>query len=434
MYQHEIENAKVCWIKALQCNHFAKEIKDLKECGNVNPRSRVAALGPTIDDTGLIRVGRRFTNSNDGANLPILLPHNEEFTKRLIQHIHQSLLHSGVGNVVIELRQQYWIIRARSTVKRILHECNICKRFHSRPFKECFAPLPEERIRSGDINPFTHIGIDFTGPLYVKNGRHINKIYILLITCSQTRAVHLELSKTLSLLDCLMAFQRFTSRRGVPTTVISDNGKTFVSLAKQFQTTGAVRWKFITPGAPWHGGFYERIIRIMKNSLRKTLKNAFVTQDELHTLICRIEEIINNRPLTFVSDSIDDPKPLTPSHFLNGRTSTELIETFENSSDITLANLTRRFKFRIRLLNNFWKIWPRDYLRSLIVHSDKPKRRGCNLKVGDVVLLNDEQKPRQMWPMGVVEETVMSQDGRMRSVIVGVNGKTYNRSIEKLYP
>ena len=69
---------------------------------------------------------------------------------------------------------------------------------------------------------------------------------------------------------------------------------------------------------PWWGGFFERLIQNTKRCLRKTLRNAKLNYDELHTVLVEVEGTLNSRPLTYVSS--DDPEePLTPSHLMYGR-------------------------------------------------------------------------------------------------------------------
>ena len=65
------------------------------------------------------------------------------------------------------------------------------------------------------------------------------------------------------------------------------------------------------------GGFYERLIGIVKNSLKKILGRARLTYDETHTFICEIENIVNTRPLTYFSAENFD-EPLTPYHLIHG--------------------------------------------------------------------------------------------------------------------
>ena len=70
--------------------------------------------------------------------------------------------------------------------------------------------------------------------------------------------------------------------------------------------------------APWWGSFFERLIQNQKRCLRKTLRNAKLNYDELHTVLVKVEEILNFRSLTYVSS--DDPEePLTSSHLMHGR-------------------------------------------------------------------------------------------------------------------
>ena len=41
-----------------------------------------------------------------------------------------------------------------------------------------------------------------------------------------------------------------------------------------------ITWKFSAPLAPWWGGWWERLIRSIKSSLRKTLGKELVTRVE----------------------------------------------------------------------------------------------------------------------------------------------------------
>ena len=88
------------------------------------------------------------------------------------------------------------------------------------------APLPQSRTQ--DLPPFTVSGVDFTGALYVQQDRDEVKVYICLFTCATTRAIHLEVVTDLSTETFLLAFRRFTSRKGLPQIVISDNASTYV--------------------------------------------------------------------------------------------------------------------------------------------------------------------------------------------------------------
>ena len=74
-------------------------------------------------------------------------------------------------------------------------------------------------------------------------------------------------------------------------------------------------WHFIPKRAPWYGGFWERLIGMVKMSLKK----AFITLTVLQTTIVEVEAVLNDRPLTYLSSTTEDPEPLMPSHLLCGR-------------------------------------------------------------------------------------------------------------------
>ena len=60
------------------------------------------------------------------------------------------------------------------------------------------------------------------------------------------------------------------------------------------------QWKELNGAlAPWQGSFYERLIGMVKQSLRKVGKKRY-TLDQLVTLLTEIEAVVNSRPLTYV--------------------------------------------------------------------------------------------------------------------------------------
>ena len=137
--------------------------------------------------------------------------------------------------------------------------------------------------------------------------------------------------RDLSVDTFMQAFRRFAARKSLPRLLISDNASTYVSAAKELEQlfssdkleeslrTRGVQWKFIPKRAPWYGGFWERLIGMTKNVLKKVLGRSFITFEALQTLAVEIEGTLNDRPLTYLSADISDPNPLTPSHLLYGR-------------------------------------------------------------------------------------------------------------------
>lgn len=144
---------------------------------------------------------------------PILLPGKHEFVQLIIKKGHESVKHCGLRDTLTTIRERFWILRGREAVKQVIKKCVICLRINGRPYKsQATLDLPSERV--SEDPPFTHVGLDFAGPLNIVN-EHANassKVYVCLFTCASTRAVHLELCKSLEVQDFLLAFRRFTSR------------------------------------------------------------------------------------------------------------------------------------------------------------------------------------------------------------------------------
>lgn len=134
-------------------------------------------------------------------------------------------MHAGVRDTLVQIREKYWILRAKQIVKKVVSRCTLCKRFKVKAGQQTTAPLPKDRITESP--PFEVTGLYFAGPLYVKAQGSIKKSYIALFTCAVTRAIHLELVSDQSTENFLLALKRFTSRRGLCKVIYSDNAKTF---------------------------------------------------------------------------------------------------------------------------------------------------------------------------------------------------------------
>jgi len=77
-----------------------------------------------------------------------------------------------------------------------------------------------------------------------------------------------------------------------------------------------IKWIFNPPSAAWWGGWWERLIRTVKYLLKRMLGNARLNYDQLRTSLSQAETIINERPLTVVTEDQNDLIPLTPAMFL----------------------------------------------------------------------------------------------------------------------
>lgn len=222
------------------------------------------------------------------------MPAKHHFVSLLVFDSHKKVFHFGISDTLMEIREKYWVIKGRQTVKNVLKRCVLCKRFNSLPGVQVTAPLPAARMEQ--LPPFSIVGIDFGGPLYTKSSD--NKNYIVLFTCGVTRAVNLEMVGNLTTETFLLALRRFIVRRGLCSEIWSDNARTFKKaelelkhlwtiinhpMVKDFYASHNIQWRFIVEKAAWWGGFYERLIRSVKLALRKTLGKTTLSREELET-------------------------------------------------------------------------------------------------------------------------------------------------------
>ena len=245
------------------------------------------------DSCGIWRCGR-LGNSElpPAAKNPMLLDKNHYLTNLIVKECHERVMHGGVKATLTELRSRYWIVQGRQLVKKLLYKCVTCRRFQGKPY--CPPPAPPlPSFQVSESRPFSVTGVDFAGPLYVRDtiASTSRKVWICLYTCCVSRAVHLDIVLDMTAQAFICSFKRFTSRRGFPVRILSDNAKTFKAAAKtltkalegpeakHYFSDVNVRWSFNLEKAPWWGGVFERMIQTVKRCLRKTIGNARLMYD-----------------------------------------------------------------------------------------------------------------------------------------------------------
>ena len=333
----EVVDAEKDIVKVVQNEAFRKEIDALNGTAPENrkqclPRaSPVRDLNPFMTD-GILRVGGRLENASVSFEVkhPVILPSKHHVTTLIIQNCHRQQGHLGHAHVLAAIRQKFWIVRGLSAVRKVLARCMDCRKRNARPGEQIMAPLPAARVAPFN-RPFTHVGVDYFGPLFVKQGRSEVKRYGCLFTCLTMRAVHIEVAHTLEADSFICAYQRFVSRRGRPRAIYSDNGTNFTGAKRELREAferldqqyvcnrlrkDDVQWFFNPPEASHQGGIWERMIRSVRKILTALLKEQRINDETLSTLLCEVEKILNDRPLTLLSDHPDDPEPLTPNKLL----------------------------------------------------------------------------------------------------------------------
>ena len=443
------------WLRYLQNSSFPGVLSYFKNPLSLKQPDLVKNLH-LFEHENLIRCKGRIEQSDlpSHTKFPLILPRHHHLTKLLILHAHQETLHGGVNDTLCKVRENFWIPKGRQAVKTTIKSCYVCKRLEGKPYQyPSPPPLPKARVE--DARPFENVGVDYTGCIEVldPSTKLVQKVYIVLFTCAVTRAVHLELATNLSAATFLNAFRRFVARRSCPRLIISDNATNFKlgsELLQQVMESELVQeelsqrgceWKFIPPRAPWFGGFYERLIGVVKGCLRKVLFKRQIDLDDLRTLITEIECRVNNRPLTYVMTNLDEPEALTPSHLLYGYRLNSLpaVTTAPYEIDPSYMDadkLNTKYHKLSRLINQWQDSWKNQYLTSLLERNVSGKsisKTGPVIRKGDVVSIYTE-KSRESWPLGLVTECYADTSGTVRTVKLITKQGTTIRTVNKLYP
>ena len=105
-------------------------------------------------------------------------------------------------------------------------------------------------------------------------------------------------------------------------------------------------------------------MRSFKGALKKSVGKRCLVMSELETVLHEVEGYVNSRPLTFCSDA-SEASPLTPSHFLIGKSNIYEPDEPSQSASGTHADLVQRKLLKDDLLDRFWNLWSNEYIRSL---------------------------------------------------------------------
>ena len=124
----------------------------------------------------------------------------------------------------------------------------------------------------------------------------------------------------------------------------------------------------------------------MKLHLSRIVGNVKLTFEELTTVLTQIESCLNSRPLALQTCDDDGIEPLTPGHFLIGRTLEALPDPDSSYHPISLL---RRWDLCQTLVRHFWQRWATEYLTTL-QKLHKWHHPSKNVKIGDVVLLRED--------------------------------------------
>ena len=287
------------------------------------------------------------------------------------------------------------------------------------------------------------VGVDYLGPFEVKPLRTTMKRWCCLFSCLATRAILIEVVRSLDTDSCLVAVNRFIARRGKPATIISDNGTNIVGSARELKeyinswnkdhitsdlAQKNIVWKFNPSSAPHFRGVWERLLRSCKKAMVSILGNRSLTGEVLTTTMCLVEQTLNARPMTPANDDAEDLEALAPNHFFLGRANVcipfiPIAEVYSN----------HRKMFRSCQANEdmIWQRWVRKYLTQNNVRSQWIKSQ-MNIEVWDLVWLIEDSVKRFQCRLAWIVDINPRKDGVVRSALIKTLDGTLKRPVFKL--
>ena len=407
-------------------------------------------LNPELNEKKLLVVGgrtERWMEATWNQQKFVLLPKDHSITKLIMWHEHVESGHLAVNGTVAQIRCKYWIIGINKSVKSMINKCVKCREKFKRMTQQKMSTLPVERIKPSP--PFLNVMIDYFGPFVIRGEvqkRTRGKAYGVLLTCMSSRAVHLDLSQNYSKDRFMQLFRRYASVRGWPQMIYSDNGTQLVGASKELKDVvnnldwtqvkssslaHGTEWKFSPSDAPWYNGCAEALIKSVKKALSTAVGEQVMSFVELQTCLYESAQIVNQRPIGISHSDPNEGTYLCPNDLLLGRASSNVPQgPFKER-----CSASYRLDFIQRIVNAFWKKWSREVFPSLVV-SPKWHTESRDVKVGDIVLVQDRNAMRGDWRKAIVIEALPSADQRVRRVTIEyVSGSTriqVQRSVQRL--
>ncbi|KAI2797205.1 hypothetical protein BLOT_011183 [Blomia tropicalis] len=389
-------------IRHVQRSHFQHEIDALEANQSMDRGSVLRNYHCIIDPDGILRLETRLRPTgilSMNQVRPIIFPSGCHITEILIRYYHVSNYHCGMDRTISIIRDRYFIIGLRRSVKKLVNQCRICILKRRKAIEMSHGQVPPFRY-DNTHPPFFNTGIDLFGPLKVKFTTP-GKRYGVIFCCATTRAVHLETINGLTSEVVFQALRRFIARRGLPGLIYSDNGTQLVSIKKKLtQALHSIqqqrpdlelnlKWLHLTASSPWRGGFYERLIRIIKDSLIGITYRSTITDEDLTTHFFRGTSLRTISPVSRETRGCIAP--------------TDLIQDYLRSR---------------RHVNAIWRTWKNAYLLQLRnFHINRGPESTWNLVTGDTVYVKTPGN-LDTWPLGRIVHTYPLRDGATRTVDV----------------
>lgn len=157
-----------------------------------------------------------------------------------------------------------------------------------------------------------------------------------------------------------------------------------------------IKWLHIPAYSPSKGGIWEAGVKSVKFFLKRMEDSSTMTYEDFNTALCKIEALLNSRPMYPLFNNPEELEALTPAHFAIQRTFLHAPAAPPYQED---GLLVRKWNHLQEIQRQFWEKFNQEYIDHLQRRYkwQHPKR---NPQVGDLVLLKTPNTAIAQWKMG----------------------------------
>ena len=368
----------------------------------VKKSSSLRSLDPILVNS-VLRVSGRLSLASTAfeAKHQIILPKKDHVTNLVVEYYHQISGHSGREYVISLAREKFWIVNASSVVRKVLSKCFSCQRRQGPFCEHKMADLPVDRVTPGQP-PFTSVSIDCFGPLQVRRGKIWGHFHVSCYARSTHRsgaqygnwffpdgAQEVYSKKGPGKGDQIQKWHQFHQQReraqGIHQCMESQQDSRSCTPEEYQVELQPPVW---LPLRRCLGALYLNYGKVSWTLLQTQTDD----HEDLVTLLCEVESIINGRPITTVLGDSNGPEPLMPNHLLLLCSEPQMPPGLFQKEDSSW----HRWRQVQYLAGIFWKGWSKEYL-SLLQRRQKWTTICKNLAV---VLVSTENSRQTLWPLG----------------------------------
>ena len=337
--------------------------------------------------------------------------------------------HRGRDATLAKFREKYWVPQGSKLARKVTHNCQLCKIRQAKLLQEVMGQLPEAHLQPSP--PFTHVMLDMFGPYVVKGEvqkRVSGKAYGVIFTYLVVGAVHIEAVYGYDTQSFLMALSRFACIRGWPATIYSDPGSQLVGADRELKEAwngidretlhkdgvqNGLTWLFGPADSPWNQGKVEALVKAAKRAIHFAVHNKRLAVPEFLTICYEAANLLKERPIGTLPGADSNLNILTPNTLLLGRACAKNPGNWQP----TRQHIAKRYHFVQAVVSEFWAKWIELCAPALVTRYKwtEPTR---NLRPGDIVLIADKSPIKGDYRLGMINEVVAGNDGKVRRALV----------------